>query len=102
MLLRQEMPCALVLALDKAGNNNPARMAMMAMTTSNSIRVNPRSALNVLIVSLRLVLIVSFWIITRPLGGPHAQYRLKAQFHANSQTRSKADAAGKTPSDLPD
>tara|TARA_B100001079_G_scaffold227943_1_gene205961 strand:- start:311 stop:514 length:204 start_codon:yes stop_codon:yes gene_type:complete len=31
------------LALAKAGNNSAARMAMMAMTTSNSIRVNPRS-----------------------------------------------------------
>ena len=29
------------LALAKAGNNIAARMAMMAMTTSNSIRVNP-------------------------------------------------------------
>ena len=30
-------------ARDNAGNNNAARMAMIAMTTSNSIRVNPRS-----------------------------------------------------------
>src|SRR5580693_3442617 len=29
------------LAFDKAGNNIAARMAMMAMTTSNSIRVKP-------------------------------------------------------------
>ena len=42
MLLRQEMPCALILALAKAGNNMAARMAMMAITTSNSMRVNPR------------------------------------------------------------
>ena len=32
---------ALVLALDSAGNNMLARIAMMAMTTSNSIKVNP-------------------------------------------------------------
>jgi len=30
------------LAADKAGNNRPARMAMIAITTSNSIRVKAR------------------------------------------------------------
>jgi len=35
------MPCALVLALARVGNSNPARTAMMAMTTSNSMRVKP-------------------------------------------------------------
>src|SRR5271170_1967096 len=35
------MRLALSLALDKAGNNMAASMAMMAMTTSNSIKVNP-------------------------------------------------------------
>src|SRR5207249_3836068 len=35
------MPCALVLALLRAGNNMLARIAMMAMTTSSSIKVNP-------------------------------------------------------------
>src|SRR5713101_3622359 len=39
------MPCALVLALDKAGSNMPARMAMIAMTTRSSISVNPLSVL---------------------------------------------------------
>src|SRR5690242_5631248 len=39
--LRQLVCCALRLALDKAGSNIAARMAMMAMTTSNSINVNP-------------------------------------------------------------
>src|ERR1051325_5519137 len=33
------MPAAFTLALAKAGNNSPARMAMMAMTTKSSIRV---------------------------------------------------------------
>src|SRR6266571_8696137 len=33
--------CALALALDKAGNSKLARIAMIAMTTSNSIRVKP-------------------------------------------------------------
>jgi hypothetical protein len=28
-------------AADKAGNNNAARMAMMAITTRSSIKVNP-------------------------------------------------------------
>ena len=32
---------ALVLPLLKAGNSKPARMAMMAITTSNSIKVKP-------------------------------------------------------------
>src|SRR5262245_52075274 len=35
-------PCALDLALARAGSNMLARIAMMAMTTSNSISVNPR------------------------------------------------------------
>src|SRR6185503_11490025 len=39
LLFRHMMPCALALALDKAGNSNAARIAMMAMTTSNSINV---------------------------------------------------------------
>src|SRR5947207_15116044 len=41
MLLMQPMPCAFAFDLLKAGNNKAARMAMMAMTTSNSISVNP-------------------------------------------------------------
>src|SRR6187200_763325 len=35
------MPCALTLALLSAGNSIAARIAMIAMTTSNSIRVKP-------------------------------------------------------------
>src|SRR5437762_9336398 len=35
------MPWALVLALAKAGRSSPAKMAMMAITTNNSIRVKP-------------------------------------------------------------
>src|SRR5438093_11682513 len=42
-LLRHWMPCALVLAFASAGKSNPARIAMMAMTTSNSIKVKPLS-----------------------------------------------------------
>src|SRR5438552_10703050 len=40
MLLIQEIWRALSLALARAGRSKPARMAMMAITTSNSIRVN--------------------------------------------------------------
>src|SRR5689334_2360130 len=40
-LFMQWTPCALHLARDSAGSNMAARMAMMAITTSNSIRVNP-------------------------------------------------------------
>src|SRR5262245_24211554 len=43
MLLRQRMPCALVLALASAGNNMLARMAIIAITTSNSINVKART-----------------------------------------------------------
>src|SRR5215475_4628743 len=39
-LLMQLMPSALVLARAKAGSNIAAKMAMMAITTNNSIRVN--------------------------------------------------------------
>src|SRR5256885_6164207 len=41
MLLRHALPCALVLAFANAGNNRPAKIAMMAITTSNSMRVKP-------------------------------------------------------------
>src|SRR5438067_306097 len=41
LLFRQEIPWAFVLALAKAGSNRPARMAIMAITTNNSISVNP-------------------------------------------------------------
>src|SRR5216117_866125 len=41
LLLRHLMPCALVFDLASAGSSIEARMAMMAMTTSNSINVNP-------------------------------------------------------------
>src|SRR5438105_7169048 len=39
-LFRQEIPWAFVFALLKAGRSIAAKMAMMAMTTNNSIRVN--------------------------------------------------------------
>src|SRR5687768_12200758 len=35
------IPCAFVLALAKAGKSNPAKIAIMAITTNSSIRVNP-------------------------------------------------------------
>src|ERR1044071_5491796 len=43
MLLLQavDRPCSFALASD--GNNKPAKMAMIAMTTSNSISVKPRA-----------------------------------------------------------
>src|ERR1035437_4421464 len=40
-LFRQAMPWPFALALFKAGRSSAARIAMMAITTSNSIRVNP-------------------------------------------------------------
>src|SRR5438045_2960972 len=44
-LLRQLTPCALALALAKLGSNMAARIAMIAMTTNNSIRVKPAFSL---------------------------------------------------------
>src|SRR5213592_4979391 len=41
LLFMHMMPCALVLALAKAGKSKLARMAMMAMTTNRSIKVKP-------------------------------------------------------------
>ena len=40
-LFKQLAPNALPLALAKAGKSMPAKIAMMAITTSNSISVNP-------------------------------------------------------------
>src|SRR6058998_1197060 len=40
------MSCALALALESAGNSIPARTAMMAMTTSSSMSVNPKAVCN--------------------------------------------------------
>ena len=40
-LLAQAAPVALDFALAKAGKSMPAKIAMMAMTTSNSMRVKP-------------------------------------------------------------
>jgi len=34
--------CALALAVERAGNNRPTRIAITAMTTNSSISVNPR------------------------------------------------------------
>src|SRR4051812_36863551 len=41
VLFMQYMPCAFVLALANAGNNMPARIAMIAITTNSSIKVKP-------------------------------------------------------------
>jgi hypothetical protein len=39
-LFMHMMPCALFLALERAGRSMLAKIAMIAMTTSNSINVN--------------------------------------------------------------
>ena len=41
MSFMQIMPCAFVFALANAGKSKPARIAIMAITTSNSINVKP-------------------------------------------------------------
>ena len=42
LLFMQVMPFAFPLALAKAGKSIPAKMAMIAITTRSSIRVNPQ------------------------------------------------------------
>ena len=51
MLLTHAMRCALDFALATAGNNIAARIAMMAITTSNSINVNARRDFKILRIS---------------------------------------------------
>src|SRR5215467_1570630 len=41
VLLRQEIPCDLVLALPSTGKSIAAKIAMIAITTSSSIKVKP-------------------------------------------------------------
>src|SRR5215471_3417764 len=41
VLLRQEIPCDLVFAFPSTGNSIAAKIAMIAITTSNSMRVKP-------------------------------------------------------------
>jgi hypothetical protein len=48
-LFMQAVRCALLLAALKTGNNKAARIAIMEMTTSNSIKVNAHLNLMVLI-----------------------------------------------------
>ena len=43
VLFMQDIACALYFALDNAGNSIAAKIAMIAMTTRSSIKVNPRS-----------------------------------------------------------
>src|SRR5581483_4135518 len=47
VLFMHPIPCAWALDRASAGNSIAARIAMIAMTTSNSIRVNPRCDLSV-------------------------------------------------------
>src|SRR5258706_15473426 len=60
VLLRQPAPNARSFALLNAGSSIAARMAMMAMTTSNSIRVNPHPGFDLLIRIPALVFILIF------------------------------------------
>ena len=46
MLLRQDVALAFSLARDNAGRSIAARMAMMAITTSSSINVNPPTVIS--------------------------------------------------------
>src|ERR1051326_702271 len=47
VVLKQEMPVALHLALERAGKSMAARIAIIAMTTRSSIRVKPTRFLRI-------------------------------------------------------
>jgi hypothetical protein len=69
-LFRQPIPSALVLALPNAGNNIAARMAMMAITTSSSIKVKAREGYPARPRFLRLRtdrLMVVYWLRRREM-----------------------------------
>src|SRR5437660_1709072 len=82
VLLRQAAPNARSFALLNAGSSIAARMAMIAMTTSNSISVNPHSTFDFMIVLLAMVFIViffrdEFWrerLPLPPIQGPHKRF----------------------------
>src|ERR1017187_7784784 len=68
-LLMQAAACPLSLAADKAGSNSAARMAMIAITTSNSIKVNARNEtfrhdLAVIFLNLALLIITELFFKT--------------------------------------
>src|SRR5205823_10375759 len=95
LLLMQPMPCALVLALAKAGNNIPARMAMMAITTSSSIKVKPpprtvsrgrRHDSRFFEVCIRSR---GFWVKPRPKLGP-SLHRVKCALQGTAEGRQGA------------
>src|SRR5207302_11024523 len=83
------LPCSF--ALDSAGNNNPARIAMMAMTTNSSIRVNARQ--RVFRRSMREEQRREF--IVRPRGS-HALISSE-QPEVTSKIREKTNSGGSSP-----
>src|SRR5258706_1599408 len=102
ILLRQEMPCALILALAKAGNNMAASIAIMAMTTSSSMRVKPRSGRD----WLDFFLLVVFMFHFNSSCGGGGPYRAASADQTSSGIFCgrpiKDGAGGRTPSDWPD
>src|SRR2546422_11770669 len=73
----QKMFCVFCLALAKAGSSSPARMAMMAITTRSSIKVNP-SRRSFFAAEMHLVLGLGVFIRVRQLTEqrsfePHVQ-----------------------------
>ena len=62
-LLTQLMRWARALARASAGNSMAARMAMMAMTTNNSMRVKAREDFRFLFIMTLLVYVFWFWLI---------------------------------------
>src|SRR6266699_2731601 len=66
MVLKQLIPCDLVLALASAGKSIAAKIAMMAMTTRSSIKVNPLECLGDWRIS-RFNLGASFFVVIASL-----------------------------------
>ena len=70
LLLKSATICARFFALDSAGSNRAARMAMMAITTSNSMRVNPTA---IFLYRFFNILIINSDVYNNNTGQAHTQ-----------------------------
>lgn len=62
------MPCAFFFAADNAGSSIAAKIAMMAITTNSSIKVNPPVVTGPFLAGLDVVEFIIFWLAAGPLN----------------------------------
>src|ERR1041385_5312132 len=67
-LLRQEAPVALSLARERAGSNIAANIAMIAITTNNSISVNPFFRISIPVIAILFLCITLSWMSSQKLA----------------------------------